>query len=89
MHIENIVLSNAVLDPFGLLSNGTILDWEYEREQTLFDVDETFLPRILVLAGIVPSTSEVKRNRPDLWRNVPEGQFTEVKWGKRRLFIIS
>jgi hypothetical protein len=89
MHIENIVLSNAVLDPFGLLSNGTILDWEFEKEQTLFNVDETFLPRILVLAGIAPSTSEVKRNHPNLWRDVPEGQFTEVKWGKRRLFIVS
>lgn len=29
---------------------------------------DKFIPRMLVKLGVFPSTSEVKRNRPDLWR---------------------
>ena len=29
-----------------------------------------FLPHVLVDLGFFPSTSEVKRNRPDLWKEI-------------------
>lgn len=42
---------------------------------------EAFLPRILVNAGLFPSTSEVKRNRPDLWREVDVNESITFRLG--------
>lgn len=41
------------------------LFFEVSADQT----DERFLPRILVGLGFFESTSQVKKNRPDLWRD--------------------
>ena len=41
----------------------------------------------MVQAGIVNSVSEVRRNRPDLMREVEESSFEIIKWGKKFLFI--
>lgn len=42
--------------------------------------DETWLPRILVDAGFFPSGGEVKRNRPDLWRDSRPFDGCELSW---------
>lgn len=87
-YIENIVLNNTPLDAFTLLSNGSILDWNMELERTLL-TEERFLPRILVELGVTKSTSEIKRNRKDLFITLPIGQYNEFKLGKRKFFIVS
>ena len=40
--------------------------------------DVVFLPHLLVELGLFDSTSEVKRNRPDLWREKHPIDFIEV-----------
>ena len=49
-----------------------------------------YLPKIMVEAGIVASTSEVRRNRPDLCKMYPNDMTTceEIKWGKKRLYVV-
>lgn len=34
------------------------------------------------------NVSEVRRNRPDLWRELNELDFFQVKWGKKFLWIL-
>ena len=64
-------------------------DWEHiEKEKTLF-TNERFLPRIMVEAGIVKSVNEVRRNNPKLVRSLDEPEYLEIKWGKKRLFILA
>lgn len=84
---QNIVIGNPLVNPAELLSDGTIEDWQNEFKDTLF-TEERFLPRLLVAAGVAKSTSEVKRNKPELFKELNELDFLEIKWGKKRLFII-
>lgn len=64
-------------------------DWEHiEKEKTLF-TNERFLPKIMVEAGIVKSVNEVRRNNPKLVRSLDEPEYLEIKWGKKRLFILA
>lgn len=46
---------------------------------------ETFIPNILVFNRLFFSNSEVKRNRPDLFRNFIEGE--KIKVGKLELIL--
>jgi hypothetical protein len=50
--------------------------------------EEIFLPRVLVNIGLFESASQVKKNRPDLWREriVPGGDHIEV--GHIELFFL-
>jgi len=38
--------------------------------EVLISTDKMFLPHVLVEEGFFPSTGQVKKNRPDLWRDV-------------------
>lgn len=38
--------------------------------------------------GIAPSASEVRRNRKDLVRSLDKLDYEEIKYGKRRLYIL-
>ena len=60
-----------------------------EFDQT-FGTETRYLPKIMVEAGIVKSTSEVRRNRPDLCITFPDDMTDclTIKWGKKFLFII-
>jgi len=84
--MENVIIGNLLVEPhhiFGLNKN----DWnEIEKDKTLF-TDERFLPRIMVQAGIVKSVNEVRRNRPELIREIQDCSFEVIKWGKKFLFI--
>jgi hypothetical protein len=79
-YIENIVVGEPLVTPETLLGNNY-------KEITEFDT-ERFLPKLLVKYGFISSTSEVKRNRPDLWRTLDKTDCEEIKIGKRRLFIV-
>lgn len=49
--------------------------------------NETWLPLILSQAGFFPSNGEVKKNRPDFWRDVnPDGEEIAIgKWANIRI----
>lgn len=85
--VQNVVIGKPLVSPAQLFADNE-KDWdENEKANTLF-TEERFLPRILVEARIVKSTSEVRRNRPDLWRELNELDFFQVKWGKKFLWIL-
>ena len=82
----NVVINNLLVHPSELFAFDE-KDWEEnEKANTLFTT-ETFLPKIMVEAGVVKSTSEVKRNKPELFVNLDKIDFIQVKWGKKFLFI--
>lgn len=84
---QNVVIGKPIIDPQLLLSCGEE-DWEKnEKPNTLF-TDTRFLPAILKEAGIVSSTGEVRRNRPDLVRTLDSLDCFQVKWGKKFLYIV-
>ena len=60
-----------------------------EFDQTI-GTETRYLPKIMVEAGIVKSTSEVRRNRPDLCITFPDDMIDciTVKWGKKFLYIV-
>ena len=84
---RNVVIGTPLVEPLELLA-ASKEDWnESEKEATLF-TSERSLPRILKQAGVVNSTSEVRKNRKDLVIDLNEPDFVTVKWGKKRLFIL-
>lgn len=84
-HIENIVIGNPLIDPselFALNEN----DWlGVEKEKTYY-TNERFLPKILVELGVYPSLNEIRRNRPDLVRNLDKPDFIEIK-PKKKVYL--
>jgi hypothetical protein len=42
------------------------------------ETEETFLARTLVDLGLFPSTSQVKKNKPRLFRNMVDGETVKV-----------
>ena len=86
MHKVNVVIGKPLVEP-SLLFSRSMDDWEnIEKDLTLF-TREKFLPYILVTCGVFQSTSEVKRNRPDLWKELDTPDFMEIKIGKKRIWI--
>lgn len=39
-----------------------------------------WLPEVLAELGFFPSGNQVKKNRPDLWRDVVHGEIVKLKW---------
>jgi hypothetical protein len=84
---HNVVIGKPLIEPWVLLAHDR-QDWlETEEKDTLF-TDTRFLPAIMKEAGIVSSTGEVRRNRPEYCINLNEVDCVNVKWGKKRLYII-
>ena len=77
---DNIVINNKNLSltELGLMP----------EEWTVFTNDETFLPRVLVKFGFFPSTSQVKKNRPDLWCDAEDFHMDTIKIGHKRVWIF-
>ena len=76
-----------MVDPKTLLSLDD-LDWKNnEQPQTLF-TETRYLPAVMKEAGVVQSTSEVRKNRPDLNISLENPDCFWVKWGKKRLYVI-
>ena len=60
----------------------------FKEEDITLKTDERFLPRVLVQLGWFSSTSEVKRNRPDLFEECNMPDFQEIRIGKKLLWLI-
>ena len=83
----NVVIGKPLVDPKTLLALDD-LDWKNnEQPQTLF-TETRSLPAVMKEAGMVQSTSEVRKNRPDLNISLENPDCLWVKWGKKRLYVI-
>jgi len=84
---QNVVIGKPIVDP-QLLFAKSEEDWEKnEKPNTLF-TESRFLPAILKEAGVVSSTGEVRRNRPELVRTLDSLDCLMIKWGKKFLYIV-
>lgn len=84
---HNVVIGTPIIEPEKLIALDD-KDWETnEKEKTLF-TDIRFLPAIMKEAGIVNSTSEVRKNKPELMVTLNELDCLWIKWGKKFLYII-
>ncbi len=84
---QNVVVGTPNIEPSRLFGFDD-KDWdENEKDLTLF-TETRFLPAIMKEAKIVSSTSEVRRNRPELFRNLEKEDFICIKWGKKQLWIL-
>ena len=83
---QNVVVGFPIFDPKEVLSLDDI-DWEVEKQNTLF-TQCRFLPNILKEAGVIKSTSEVRKNRPDLNIKLDKLDCFMLKYGKKRLYIV-
>lgn len=85
--IQNIVIGKPLIEAWTLISSSED-EWEnFDKDYTLF-TEERFLPAILVKAGITKSNSEVKRNRPELFKELRELDCFWLKWGKNKIYVI-
>lgn len=83
---QNVVVGKPIIEVETLFATDK-KDWEEnERQNTLF-TETRFLPSIMKEAGIVKSTGEVRRNRPELMITLNSLDFLKIKWGKRYLYI--
>lgn len=85
--IQNIVIGKPFVEPWQLISKSKEDFENVDKQFTLF-TNERFLPKILVDAGIVKSSSEVKRNKPELWVTLNTVDCKWIKWGKQKIFIV-
>lgn len=84
---ENVVIGRSIVFPDEYLAFNE-MDWENnERQKTLF-TNTRWLPAVMKEAGIVKSTREVKKNRPELCISLDKVDFLKIKWGKKFLFVI-
>ena len=58
-----------------------------DDEITVFET-ERFLPKLLKEYGLFKSTSQIRKNRPDLFIELDKIDFIELKIGHKRLWII-
>ena len=84
---HNVVIGEPIVDVVSLLAYDND-DWEEnEKKNTLF-TETRFLPAIMKEAGIVQSTGEVRRNKPELAITLDKLDCINLKWGKKFLYII-
>lgn len=87
MYVENVVVGKPIIDPSKIFAR-SLRDWvEVEEPKTVF-IEERNLPTILKNLGVVKSISEVRRNKPQLCIQLDKVDYIEVKWGKRKIFIL-
>ena len=87
-YIENIVIGKPLIEPSILLAKDNEDCEKNEKQKTLF-TDERSLAKILVQIEIYPSISEIRRNRPELLKNLTELDFiNELKVSKKRKIWI-
>lgn len=87
MHIENVVIDSPMVDPSTIFAyNNT--DWEENEKLKTCYTSERYLPKILKEIGFVKSNSEVRRNKPKLCISLNGPDFLEIKWGKKKCWIL-
>lgn len=83
----NIVIGKPIVDVSVLLSTNQ-QDWETSEKQNTLFTESRFLPQILKEAGVVKSTGEVRRNKPEFVKTLDHPDFIFVKWGKKIITIV-
>ena len=87
VYIENVVVGKPIVEPAEIFARD-LEDWQkIEKEKTMW-TEERNLAVILKELGIVKSVSEVRRNKPQLCVRLETLDYMEVKWGKRKLFVL-
>lgn len=84
--IKDIVIGKPIVEPWYMFCKEQE-EWD-EVKDDVYYTNERFLPRIMVDLGIVESISEVRRNKPELVKNLTDLDYLEVRWGKSYLFIL-
>lgn len=84
---QNVVVGKPLVEPASLIALDK-RDWEEnEKKNTLF-TETRFLPAIMKEAGMVQSTGEVRRNKPELCITLDKPDCMNIKWGKKFLYIV-
>jgi hypothetical protein len=84
---HNVVIGKPLVDVSTLFANNK-QDWEEnEKKDTIF-TETRFLPALMKEAGMVSSTSEVRRNKPELCVTLDTVDCVNLKWGKKHLYIV-
>lgn len=88
-HIENIIIGVPLVSLAELITDGTNEDIKKEFEQTHLTSVRN-IAYILKEIGVVSSVSEVRRNKPDLCKTIPDDDVDcfWIKWGKRRFYVV-
>lgn len=89
-HYENIVIGKPICTPQEMFCTEINPEEEWmktEKDKTLF-TEQRFLPDILVELKIAKSKNEVTKNRPELFVTLDKPDFLEIKWGKKKLWIL-
>lgn len=86
MYIENVIVGKPELNAVELLSKDA-KDWQEVESKITMRTESRYLPEILWQAGLVASKGEVRRNKPQYNIELERGYY-EIKWGKRKLFIV-
>lgn len=86
-HIENVVIGFPIVDEKTMFALDNE-DWERVEKDKTFYTKERFLPNILIELGIAPSKGEIRRNKPQFMISLEKLDFMEVKWGKKRIFVL-
>ena len=84
---HNVVIGNPIVIASSLLALDE-KDWEENEKKITLFTETRFLPAIMKEAGIVQSTGEVRRNKPELCVNLDKLDCINLKWGKKFLFIV-
>lgn len=83
---KNVIIGKPIVEPWYIFCENKD-EWEKEKDEVYY-TEERFLPKIMVELGIVKSISEVKRNQPKYMCTLENLDYTEIKWGKNKLFIL-
>ena len=85
-------MSNIINEPDNIVIGEPLVNIEKlgirQQEETVFEKEEIFIPKLLKKYGFFKSTSQVKKNRPDLWRELKDFEMTKLKIGHRRVWLI-
>lgn len=87
-YVENVVIGKPLVSVEELFALNKEDYINNEKEKTYF-TEERYLPRILVNIGIYPSTSEVRKNKPNLNITLDKIDFIEIKVSKKRKLYIT
>jgi hypothetical protein len=86
-YIENIVIGKPIVSEASMFALNEE-DWEQVEKEKTYWTEERNLAVILKELGIVKSVSEVRRNKPQLYVKLDKLDYMEIKWGKRKLFVL-
>ena len=86
-YIENIVIGKPIASEGSMFALNEE-DWEQVEKEKTYWTEQRNLAVILKELGIVKSVSEVRRNKPQLYVKLDKLDYMEIKWGKRKLFVL-